>query len=174
MKLSHSTFAFGSSAASFVHSSAITFPSMPWWLGHDSDLWLPGAECGDVISGHDRILLAWPRIVGGHPPDGSMCVRKNGGRSKHVIPRCCYSQCFAIAAHSDIGLPVPAHVGFVVLPPTPGIYSAPTYALWCHSPSVRSFSSISSIHAKPAREIYKFQSSIQQETLAKPRERERT
>jgi len=35
LTLSHSTpWAAGSSAVSFAHSSALSFPSMPWWLGH--------------------------------------------------------------------------------------------------------------------------------------------
>ena len=92
LKLSHSTpCTSGSSAASFAHSSAISFPSMHWWLGHRRisirTSGLPGVDCGDVLSGHVRVL--WPG------PDRRM----SSPRWQSVRPTV-PSAWFLVAAHS--------------------------------------------------------------------------
>ena len=113
----HSTqWASGSSAASLAHSSAISFPSMPWWLGHHLDVGLLCLKGGDVPPGFEGVLLRRSRFVGGHPSYGRLAVRQDGHKSERVAPGCCYLQ----GPREDralgvVGFLAPAHVGLVAL-----------------------------------------------------------
>jgi len=49
----------------------------------DFDVGVLGAEFGDVLSGDDR-----PWVAGGHPPDGCLRVRKDGGCSECMVSGC--------------------------------------------------------------------------------------
>jgi len=56
----------------------------------DADTRFLGVEGGDVLSGHDRVFLAWTWVVGCHPPDGHLRIREDGDCSERVVPGCCY------------------------------------------------------------------------------------
>ena len=45
-----------------------------------------------MFPGHDRVFLAWSRIVGGHSPDGRLGVREDGDGAKRMVSGCLYSE----------------------------------------------------------------------------------
>jgi len=87
---------FGPFVGQFIPFDALVAWAPPD-LGFDS--WLFRSE-GDVFPGHDRVFLAWFRIVGGHSPDGRLDVREDGGGVERTASGCRYSEGLAIAANS--------------------------------------------------------------------------
>ena len=69
-----------------------------------------------MFPGHDRIFLAWSRIVGGHSPDGRLGVREDGDGAERMV-------LYAVCRYSEspcnrcvfcvVGFLSPPHVGFV-------------------------------------------------------------
>jgi len=70
-----------------------------------------------MFPGHDRVFLAWSRIVGGHSPDGRLGVREDGDGAKRMVSGCRYLEgpcnCCAFCI---VDFPALAHVGFVAFP----------------------------------------------------------
>ena len=100
-------------------SHLVPFNTLVAWAPPDLDFdsWLFRSEGGDVFPGHDRVFLAWSRIVGGHSPDGRLGVREDCGGAKRTISGCRRSEgpcnCCAFCV---VGFLASAHVGFVAFP----------------------------------------------------------
>jgi len=108
----------GSSAACLANLSAISLPSIPWWLGHHRisiqiDTWFLSAKGGVVLSGHDCVFLAWAWIVGCHPPASPRkMVTVPSVRSLVAATR----KALGIAAHSASYAFWPRPLGLVAFP----------------------------------------------------------
>jgi len=107
-----------SSVASLAHSSAISLPSTPWWLGHHR----VSISTPDSLARRAAVCFLASRAYScpspGHSPDGRLRVREDGDGSDHVAPggRHLEDDGGTLGA---VGFLAPAHAGLVAFPGEP-------------------------------------------------------
>jgi len=63
----------------------VAFDALVAWTPPDLDPDVGFFSPEGVFPGLERVLLSWPGVAGGHPPDGRLRVGEDGYRTERVV-----------------------------------------------------------------------------------------